>query len=100
LTRVFRSEVITVGGFPLPLTRQDGLHIRLPDRLWFELDLHSVVGVISTDFGEDDLEDTLLVFVGHDRPVVDDGLQLTFGRMTAADRCRRGSTCLCACEEN
>ena len=63
------------GGLLLPLSRQNRLHVRLPDRLRPELDLQPVDGVIGSDLAEDHLQDALLLLIGHDRPVVDDGLQ-------------------------
>jgi hypothetical protein len=49
----------------LPLSRQDRLHIGLPDRPGSELDLQPVDGVISADLAEDHLQHALLFFIGH-----------------------------------
>ena len=48
------------GVLPLPLSRQDRLHVWLPDRLRPELDLQPVDGVIGADLTEDHLQDALL----------------------------------------
>jgi hypothetical protein len=50
-----RSDHSWAGGVPPAADAPEPPPHRAPDWPWFELDLHSVVGVISTDFGEDDL---------------------------------------------
>src|SRR5438034_8300655 len=50
-----RSSNSWRGGLVLPLSRQNRLDIRLPDRLRPELDLQPVDGVIGSDLAEDHL---------------------------------------------